>query len=184
MATITNAIAGTTPLRLSGIRNWVIHAVLVASTVLLPMVAHVLGWPVLVLLPMFWGVVLAGMVYGWQGGILAAISAPLLNTVITGMPALPILPAMMVELAAYGIIPSLLIREDSKLPAPIALLAALMVGRGLLLLIWSTTVGSIAGLEQFAMTRLVPGIPAQLLQIVLVPVLAEAVKERLRPGAR
>lgn len=190
MTIYSNVIVGTQPVPLTGVRNWTVHAAMVGSTILLPMVAHSFGWPVLSLLPMFWGVLLAGLVYGWTGGLLAAIAAPLMNNALTGMPILPILPAMIVELIAYGTIPALLARagsdttqgeKRSSIPTPFALLVALVVGRVALVVVWSLTVGSVAGIGRFAAMRLMPGIPVQLLQVVLVPVIAEMIKTALRP---
>lgn len=191
MSIYSNVIVGTQPVPLTGVQNWAVHAAMVGSTILLPMVAHSFGWPVLSLLPMFWGVLLAGIVYGWSGGLLAAIAAPLLNNAFTGMPVPAILPAMIVELIAYGTIPALLTRprigattRDKRfsIPTPLALIVALVVGRLTLVLIWSFTVGSVAGIERFATTRLIPGIPVQLLQVILVPIIAEMIKKALRPS--
>lgn len=171
------------PARLTTTRAWAVEALLIGSSILLPIIAHLFAWPVLRLLPMFWGVLIAGMVYGWVGGLIAAVAAPLLNHVLTGMPAAAILPAMVVELIAYGTVPGLILRARAKMHPMLALAIGLVAGRIVLLGVWAATVGSPAGIAGFAATRLRPGVPVSLLQIALVPIAASWLKRAIGTGS-
>jgi len=61
-------------------------------------------------LPMHIPVILAGMLFGPVVGIAAGIASPLVSTFISGMPAVPVLPFIVIELAVYGLISGLLYR--------------------------------------------------------------------------
>ncbi len=75
---------------------------LLASALVLPAIAHLLGAPVRWILPMHWPAVLAGLVYGWRGGLVVGALAPLVSFILSGMPPPAILPVMMSELAVHG----------------------------------------------------------------------------------
>src|SRR4051794_33100232 len=80
---------------------------LAAAAFLLPAAAHLTGLPTQVLLPMHWPVVLVGLCYGWRSGLLIGLLAPATSFVLSGMPPAQMLPAMTIELAAYGLLAGL-----------------------------------------------------------------------------
>lgn len=170
------------PASLTTPRAWTIEVLFIGSTVLLPIVAHMLSWPVLWTQPIFWGVMIAGLVYGWKGGLIAGIAAPLLNNVLTGMPPAPILPAMVVEMVMYGLIPGVILRMRPRTNPMLALAAGILTGRLLLVTVWASTSGSVAGIGGFAAARLLPGIPVNILQILLVPVIASWLRKVVAAG--
>ena len=86
----------------AGWRPWAAQAGFVTAAVLLPAICHLFGLPVRYLLPMHWPVILAGLLYGWQGGLIVGLLAPASNYLLTGYPLLPKMAAMTVELAVYG----------------------------------------------------------------------------------
>ncbi len=59
---------------------------LLASALVLPAIAHLLGAPVRWILPMHWPAVLAGLVYGWRGGLVVGALAPLVSFILSGTP--------------------------------------------------------------------------------------------------
>jgi len=69
---------------------------------LLPATVHTLGLSGAVLLPMHWTVLLAGLVFGPLGGLIAGLSSPLVSFALSGLPALPMLFPMTLETATYG----------------------------------------------------------------------------------
>ncbi|RLB05283.1 MAG: hypothetical protein DRG50_07465, partial [Deltaproteobacteria bacterium] len=84
------------------VRAFLFQGLLVAAAMLLPVVAHLSGAPVRILLPMHWPVILAGLVYGWRGGALIGLVAPTVSFLFSGLPLPRILPAMTIELFTYG----------------------------------------------------------------------------------
>lgn len=135
------------------------------------------------LCPMHLPVLLCGFVCGWPWGLVVGFSAPLLRSLILGMP--PFFPTafcMAFELAAYGAVAGLMYRKLPKKKSSIyiALLTAMVLGR----LVWGAVrwlavgMGADAfGMAAFwagAVTGAVPGI---VLQIVLIPLLVMALEK-------
>lgn len=145
------------------------QAGLIMSAVLLPALCHLTAMPVRVLLPMHWPVLLAGLVYGWRGGLLAGLSAPLVSFALSGMPPLPSLPFMGAEMAAYGLISGLAV-ETFKLNRYAAVFAAVAAGR-LVYTLAMLAAGGFAA-KTYLTAALIPGAAAALAQITLLPLAA------------
>lgn len=152
-----------------GVRPLLFQAGLIALAVALPALSHRLGLPVLYLLPMHWPVLLAGLVYGWIGGALVGALAPTASFLISGMPGPAYLPAMTVELAVYGLVAGWL-REKTRWNPWAALAVALLAGR-LAYLGVTLAVGKAITLP-FLQAALLPGVPAALVQLLVLPFVA------------
>jgi len=147
------------------------HAALLSLAVALPSLAHAAGLPVRVLLPMHWPAILAGLVYGWRGGLVVGSLSPIAAFLISGMPYPPMILPMTVELAAYGGIAGLC-REIFRLNGFLAVLASLIIGR-LLFIAVVLMAGSVSQpLTAYLQAALVPGLIAAAGQIALLPVIA------------
>ncbi|MCK4593021.1 ECF transporter S component [bacterium] len=144
---------------------------LLASALILPAVAHLLGAPVRWFLPMHWPVVLAGLVYGWRGGLAVGALAPLVSFALSGMPPLAILPVMVVELAVYGFLAGFL-RErlswSGYLSAGLALVTGRLVYMGLVALLAPHT----GGYWSYIASALLPGTTAGAGMFLLLPPLS------------
>ena len=127
--------------------------------------------------PMHIPVLLCGFLCGWPWGLAVGFIAPLLRSVLFGMPAMfPGAAAMAFELATYGAVSGLLYRmlPRKKWSIYATLITAMIVGR----VVWGIARWILAGLSgkgfTWAMflaggfTNAVPGI---ILHIVLIPVL-------------
>jgi len=137
----------------------------------LPVLAHLSGAPVRVLLPMHWPVILAGLVYGWRGGALTGLLAPSVSFLISGLPLPIILPAMTAELFTYGFVTGLF-RERFRWNPFGSVAIALVLGR--VAFIFAVVFGSATAtnyLEYFKVA-LLPGFFAGIAQIVLLPFLS------------
>jgi niacin transporter len=155
-----------------GTRAIVIQIVLIASAVVLPIVAHMLQAPVRILLPMHWPVLLAGLLYGWRAGAVTGALAPLLSYLVSGYPMPNILPSMTFELFAYGIIAGIL-RERYNLNPFLSIGVAVVVGRIIFIFfVIVTNRASFSDMEYFQRAML-PGIVPALLQILTLPFLAQ-----------
>ncbi|MDX1359415.1 MAG: ECF transporter S component [Clostridia bacterium] len=110
------------------IRKLTYAGLFLALAVLLPMLFHLAGFAGQVFLPMHIPVLLCGFICGKRYGLLVGAVAPLINTMITGMPVLyPIGIAMVFELAAYGFFSGFFYEKIKKVIP--ALLGAMIVGR-------------------------------------------------------
>ncbi len=127
--------------------------------------------------PMHIPALLCGFLCGWPWGMAVGFIAPLLRSVVFGMPAMfPQAVAMAFELAVYGAVSGLLwqMLPRKNLTIYITLIAAMLAGRvvwGIVRLVLAGLSGSSFTWALFlagAFTNAVPGI---ILHIVLVPVL-------------
>ncbi len=146
-------------------------AFLASAAFVLPALAHLTGLPTRVLLPMHWPVLLAGLCYGWRSGFLIGLAAPSLSYLLSGMPPLFVLPAMTVELAAYGLIAGLA-RQNLGLNTFLSSALSLIGGR-VVFLATIFAIGSVSTtFGAYLQTSMLPGLLAAIAQLVLLSLLA------------
>jgi thiamine transporter ThiT len=139
------------------------------------------------LLPMHLPVLLCGFVCGWPWGLAVGFIAPLLRTLLFGMPPLmPTAVAMAFELAAYGFFAGLLYNRllktslTSTARVLIVLIAAMVLGRA----VWGIVSFALYSLflaKTFTAAAFVAGAfinawPGILAQLVLVPLIVLALE--------
>jgi hypothetical protein len=122
---------------------------------------------------MHWPVVLAGLVYGWRAGLLIGLLAPCVSFLISGMPLPHILPAMTVELAAYGFLAGFG-RQILRWNGFLATLLSLAGGRLVFVAMALATGAAQPSLTGYLLAALAPGWAAALGQSILLPILANA----------
>ena len=147
-----------------------------ALAVLLPMVFHLAGIAGQVFLPMHIPVILCGFICGKKYGLLVGAIAPLINTLILGMPVIyPIGIGMVFELAAYGFFAGLLF-EKSKKVMP-ALIGAMILGRIVRVLatfLITVPFGATFIFKGILVALFVTSIWGIIIQIVLIPLVLTA----------
>lgn len=160
-------------------------AMCVALGVVLPIALHGIPNAGSVLLPMHIPVLLAGLACGWPYGLACGILAPLLSSLLTGMPPAAYLPSMVCELAVYGLVSGLMAKLI-RLKSPVAstyiqLVAAMLAGRAVYgvvnALIFRAGSYTFQIFFTAAFVTALPGIAIQLL--LLPPVLVLLRKARL-----
>ena len=118
---------------MSQVKRVVVAAACAALGIVLPMAFHALPGAGNVWLPMHIPVMICGLVAGPVAGAATGVLAPVLSSLLTGMPAAPILPSMACELVAYGLVSGLLARfvRTGRLAADlyVSLVGAMIVGR-------------------------------------------------------
>lgn len=166
------------PAGLRSLRTQLVEVALLSAAVLVPAMSHLFAIPVFVLLPMHWAVLVAGLTLGWFGGLLVGLLAPILSFATTGMPMAPILPAMVLELAAYGVVPALLHRR-AGLNSYLALALGLVTGRLAFTAIMYALGRTSAPLLGFLENAFASGLWVAAVQIALVPLLAYGILNAL-----
>lgn len=160
--------------KMSSVKRSIITAVCIALAVVLPQAFHAIPNAGAVYSPIHIPVLLCGLICGWQYGLLCGIAGPLLSTLITGMPPVAIMPAMMVECAVYGVVSGLLMKfvRTGKVYGDlyISLISAMILGRvaagAAKAFIFAR--GSIT-LAAWAGAYFVTGMPGIIIQLVLLP---------------
>ena len=142
---------------------------LVALGILLPQAFHIFGQNAgMIFLPIQIPVLFAGMLLGLIG-----ILVPLFSSVLTGMPPVPKVYFMFVELMAYGIAAGWMIKKTNVYAS---LLTAMILGRaayGISLVVGAQLLHIQAPFLNRAafLSGIVSGVPGMLIQIVILPVL-------------
>ena len=115
-------------LKYTDIRSYVLTFVFVLLAVWTPWLFHQFHLAGPTFLPMHIFVLIAGLIFGWRAGLIIGLFTPLASYAVSGIPALPILPQIVVELSAYGLVAGML-RERFNLRMIWSLLGAMIVGR-------------------------------------------------------
>ena len=114
------AISESSPLPLvlkyTDVRSYVFTVVFISLAVATPWACHQFNMAGPTFLPMHVFVLVAGLLFGWRAGLVVGLFAPLASSAVSGMPGLLILPQIVVEVAAYGLVAGIL-RERFHLRA-------------------------------------------------------------------
>jgi hypothetical protein len=159
-------------------KSLIYQSLLTVAAVGLPAAAHLIGLPVRFLLPMHWPILLAGLLYGWRGGLLVGMLAPSLSFALSGFPLPHILPAMTVELTIYGLVAGIL-KEKAHISGFGSMAIAIVTGRIAFVLMVIAGIGSsVAADMTYFKAALLPGVFAAIAQIALMPILANWLAKR------
>jgi niacin transporter len=130
-------------LRYKDVRSYLLTGAFVVLAVFVPWAFHQFHLAGATFLPMHIFVLIAGLLFGWRAGLLVGLFTPFTSYLVSGMPALSVLPQVVIEVSAYGLIAGLL-RQKYNL-RPIWALFGAMVGGRLALLIAISTIYLVAG---------------------------------------
>lgn len=128
------------------------------------------------LLPMHIPILLCGFMCGWKYGFVVGFIAPLLRSMIFGMPMPVVAVGMAFELAVYGTMTGVLYEKlkKTKLAIFVSLLSAMVAGR----VVWGIVSALLYGVQRepftwniFVGSALLNAIPGIILQLILIPVL-------------
>ncbi|MFC2066089.1 ECF transporter S component [Chloroflexota bacterium] len=115
-------------LKYNDIRSYIFTGVFALLSVAAPWVLHQFHLSGPTFLPMHIFVLLAGLLFGWRAGLAVGFLTPLAGYIVSGMPALTILPQIVIELSVYGLVSGIL-REKFNLRPVWSLLGAMIAGR-------------------------------------------------------
>ncbi len=158
----------------------------VISAVALPQLFHYLGAALNLgpafaqsLLPMHLPVLIVGFLAGGAAGGIAGLLSPVISYALSGMPSANLLPFMMIELCAYGIFAGLL--RKNNLPSIVNVLLTQVLGRAvravaILAAVYLFSYGKIA--PAIIYTSIYEGIAGILLQLIIIPIVLFAFKDK------
>lgn len=161
------------------VKNMIMTALCIAIGIILPVVFHSIPNAGSILLPMHIPVLLCGLMLGPQYGLACGALTPLLSSLVTGMPPAEVLPAMLCELAVYGLVSGLLMRVvHTKWRIAniyISLGGAMLCGR-IVAGVLSALVFQVGeySMQIWLSSLFIAAIPGIIIQLVLIPVLIMA----------
>ncbi|WP_300760909.1 ECF transporter S component [uncultured Bifidobacterium sp.] len=152
----------------------------IVAAVALPQLFHVIGAVSgqgtmlgVAFLPMHLPIIFVGLIAGPAAGAIAGAAAPLASFLLSGMPMLAMLPLMIVELFAYGLVAGLL--REVKLPSLVKVVIVQLAGRVVLTAATAIAVFAFGSSKTVAATwtsDLAAGLPGLALQWALIPLAA------------
>lgn len=165
------------------VRQLVLAALFLALAFVLPLLTGQVPKVGNMLCPMHFPVLLCGFVLGGPWGLAVGFAAPLLRSVLFGMPPMfPVAISMAFELATYGAVSGWMYKKvRHTLPMMYAALATAMVaGR----LVWGAVRFVLAGLSgsafpfsAFLSGALLTAVPGIIAQLILIPLILTALQK-------
>ena len=143
------------------VKTYMWAAIFVACNLVLPQVFHLIPQGGIIFAPLSLVILAGAYKFGWRVGLMAALASPLLNHLLTGMPAWNVLPVMAFKLAVLALIAGFTAQHFRKVTLPlligVVLITELAGGLGELAL----TGGTKATIQDFII-----GWPGLLLQVI------------------
>lgn len=157
-------------LKLTKTKEAVFAAGFTALAVYAPMVVHYFGGVNAgrKFLPMPFFVLLAGLLLGWRAGLAAGLFSPVISYLLSGMPALPVLPIIIIQLSAFGFFAGILKEKHGVL---VSLAGAIILGfllTGVAVLFFSKM-----NAVMYVINALKDGLPGIAMQLILLPIISK-----------
>ena len=144
----------------SDIKTYMVAALFIARNIVLPQLCHLIPQGGMILLPIYFFTLIAAYKFGWKAGLLTAVLSPVVNSLCFGMPALALLPVILVKSSLLAVFAALAASRFQKVS--LLLLAAVVVAYQLVggVAEWAITGSLDVALQDFRL-----GYPGMLLQI-------------------
>ena len=101
-------------------------AIFVACNLVLPQVFHLIPQGGIIFSPLSLVILVGAYKFGWKTGLLTALASPLVNHLLTGMPAWEVMPVMTMKLAILALVAGLAAQRFKTVSLPI-LVAVVLV---------------------------------------------------------
>jgi len=156
-------------------KQMIYSALFMALGFLFPVIFHMVGMGK-VFLPMFWPLAVSGFFLTWPFAVAVGILTPVISFLLTGMPPVPILQLMMIELSVMVLTIRLLFVKTS-------LGVLWIVALGILISRIFTWIGAgwiapLLGLPPnvYAIKKMIEGIPGITAMLIVVPLLVNRIQ--------
>ena len=169
-------------MKLREIEKIVLSGIFLALAIVLPFLTGQVQFLGQRFLPMHLPVLICGFICGAKYGVTVGFIAPLLRTLIMGMPPLyPVALAMSFELAAYGFFAGLFYNLFKKnfINIYVSLVLSMLLGRiiyGIVNVVFLGLEGLEYSFTAFFMGAFVNALPGIILQLYLVPIIVYTVQ--------
>lgn len=141
-------------------KTYWVASLFVAGNVVLPQLCHLIPQGGVMWLPIYFFTLIGAYKYGWRVGVLTAVLSPLVNSALFGMPAVAVLPAILLKSCVLALVAGFVAAKFRR--ASLLLLAAVVLAYQIIggLGEWAMT-----GSCQVAMQDFRIGVPGMLVQI-------------------
>ena len=142
------------------VKTYWMALIFVAGNILLPQLCHLVPQGGATWLPIYFFTLVGAYKYGWRVGLLTAIASPLVNSLLFGMPAVAVLPAILMKSTLLAIAAGLMAQRSQKVTL-LSLLGVILAYQVLGTMgEWALTGNLYLALQDFRM-----GLPGMTLQL-------------------
>ncbi|MBO4463780.1 MAG: ECF transporter S component [Prevotella sp.] len=112
------------------VKTYLWATVFVACNLVLPQVFHLIPQGGIIFSPLSLVILVGAYKFGWKTGLLAAVLSPLVNHLITGMPAWDVLQVMTLKLAVLALVAGLAAQHFKTVSLPL-LIGVVLVSKAI-----------------------------------------------------
>lgn len=142
------------------VATYLMATAFICGNIILPQLCHQIPWGGITWLPIYFFTLVGAYLYGWRVGILTALVSPLVNSLLFGMPAPAVLPAIMLKSSLLAIFAAYAAWKTQKVSISAILTVVLSYQVVGTLGEWAMTSDLVLAFQDFRM-----GIPGMMLQI-------------------
>ena len=112
------------------VKTYLWATVFVACNLVLPQVFHLIPQGGVIFSPLSLVILAGAYKFGWKTGLLAALASPLVNHLITGLPAWEVMPVMTLKLAVLALVAGLAAQRFKTVSLPL-LIGVILVSKAI-----------------------------------------------------
>ena len=147
---------------LNEIKTYLFVLLFVSGNIILPQLCHLIPDGGKMFLPIYFFTLVASYKYGVKVGLMTAVLSPIINSLLFGMPALALLPAILTKSVVLALAASFVANKTHKISIVNLLIVVLTYQFVGTLAEWAMTSSFYVAIQDFRL-----GIPGMVLQIVL-----------------
>lgn len=147
---------------LNELKTYLFVLLFVAGNIILPQLCHLIPDGGKMFLPIYFFTLVASYKYGVKVGLITAVLSPIINSLLFGMPAFAILPAILTKSVVLALVASFVANKTHKISIVNLLIVVLTYQFVGTLAEWAMTSSFYVAIQDFRL-----GIPGMVLQIVL-----------------
>lgn len=147
---------------LNELKTYLFVLLFVAGNIILPQLCHLIPDGGKMFLPIYFFTLVASYKYGVKVGLMTAVLSPIINSLLFGMPALALLPAILTKSVVLALAASFVANKTHKISIVNLLIVVLTYQCVGTLAEWAMTSSFYVAIQDFRL-----GIPGMVLQIVL-----------------
>lgn len=148
--------------KLNELKTYLFVILFVAGNVVLPQLCHLIPNGGKILLPIYFFTLFASYKYGLKVGLMTAVLSPLINSLAFGMPAMALLPAIMIKSIVLAFTASFVANKTNRVSIINLLIVVLTYQCVGTLSEWAMTTSFYVAIQDFRL-----GVPGMTLQILL-----------------
>lgn len=101
-------------LQFNTLNTYLLASIFIIGNLLLPQICHLVPQGGHIWLPIYFFTLVGAYCFGWRVGLLTAVASPLINSALFGMPAVAVLPAILIKSVILAVLAGLVATRYAK----------------------------------------------------------------------